>query len=273
MHIKNLFINLADPTIFASFGGETFWERVKLPVNSVVVKEEEETQDFYYIVSGVVRVTKSLKDEKQTQKHLATLDAGNFFGEGALLLDGGRSASVQAVSDVELLKLSQKNFEDLVQQDATAAVGIVLGIVKVMSGRLKQMNDRLVALNNMAKLMVMFPGNAPQIIGETMKMLSGVVQGGFFALFDMEGMAKYTSEGMEAKVLQDLQMKIPDYASRLAQPGAPTSFIEGKLLFCAVHNLQGQLTGVLASYLDDPTDEENIRLLVTVAEQMGHLNW
>ncbi|MFA6024473.1 MAG: cyclic nucleotide-binding domain-containing protein [Candidatus Gracilibacteria bacterium] len=124
------FINLTDPVVFQSFGGDEYWTKVDFPAGSTILKEGEDSQDFFYIFSGSVEITTAMK-------LLATLGAGDFFGEAALLSDKERNATVTAVSDTVVLKLSQPKFEALVLKDAQAAVGILLGIVKVLNGRLQ----------------------------------------------------------------------------------------------------------------------------------------
>ena len=41
---------------------------------------------------------------------MATLEAGNFFGERALLKDEPRNATVRALEDTDLYTLSKENF-------------------------------------------------------------------------------------------------------------------------------------------------------------------
>lgn len=145
---KNQFIDLTDPVIFQTFGGEEHWEKVDVPAGSVILKEGEESNDFYYIFSGGVTVVKALKMQAGVQEHLANLGAGDFFGEGALLSEKGRSATVTATTDCVLLKLSHENFDKLVLEDAQAAVGLVLGIVKVLNARLQATNEKLASVKS-----------------------------------------------------------------------------------------------------------------------------
>lgn len=143
---KNSFINLTDPAIFLTFGGEEYWQKVDVPAGEVILGEGEGTDDFYYIFSGLVSVDKAFKSKAGLQRHLANLGQGDFFGEGALLSDKDRGATVTASSDCTLLKLSKENFDKLVLNDPHAAVGLVLGIVKVLNQRLQETNEKLAGL-------------------------------------------------------------------------------------------------------------------------------
>ena len=267
MNIQNNFINLTDPVIFQSFGGEKFWERVDFNSGDTILEEGEESQDFYYIFSGSVKVTKSLKDSEKTQKQLATLMTGDFFGEGALLSDKSRGATVHAMAKTVLLKLSLANFQKLVQSDAQAAVGIVLGIVKVLNLRLQNMNERLVTLYNVGKYA--HSTQVDQMIPGIFKDLVKAIEGGQFVLFGMDGLPQYQSEGIDEVTLNNFKVQIPDVANKLAVPGAPLSYTDENRAYCAVHNLKGELLAVLAAIINDATQDQDIQLLVTVSEQLG----
>jgi len=266
-NIRNSFINLSDPMVFDSFGGDDYWERLEAPAGTTVVAEGEETQDFYYVLSGSLDVLKALGDEEGHQKRLAQLKGGDIFGEGSLLSDEGRGASVVASIHTNLLKLSRDNFEKLVQSDPQAAVGITLGIVKVQSGRLSHMNRRLVALYNVAKLTTQHAGDPSKVVPAILNEVKRVVPGDH-VIFNMEGLSQAQTEAANVEILQ---MKIPDYASRLASAGAPPSFLDEEMLFVAVHNLQGDLKAVLASSFSELAEEDDHRFLVSVAELLGHL--
>jgi CRP-like cAMP-binding protein len=68
-----------------------------------IVVEGQSGDDFYVIVSGDAQVTTS---EKPPQ----LLQAGDSFGEIALLRDVPRTATVTAVSAVELLVIGRESF-------------------------------------------------------------------------------------------------------------------------------------------------------------------
>ncbi len=137
MYTKNLFVNLTDPLIFQSFGGEAFWNVMKAAVGTPIFKEGEASTDFYYVFSGKLNVNKA-------GTALAELESGDFFGEGALLSDKPRGATVTVSEDCKLLKLSQVDFERMIVEDSQAAIALLLGIGKVLNARLQDTNERLV---------------------------------------------------------------------------------------------------------------------------------
>lgn len=69
---------------------------------------------------------------------LALLGDGEVFGEGALLLEGLRSSSARAISDVDAWMLRQEDFEDLMLQYPTLA----LNLSRMLQERLRASNQR-----------------------------------------------------------------------------------------------------------------------------------
>jgi len=72
----------------------------------VIVREGEEGDRFYVILSGRARVSRSGKE-------VAQLGPGDAFGEMALLLDVPRTATVTAAVRTDLLALRKDQFHDL----------------------------------------------------------------------------------------------------------------------------------------------------------------
>lgn len=271
MKLNRLFINLADPVLFQSFGGEEMWAKVTAPTGTKIFVEGEHSQDFYYIFSGTVSVDKSLKDEDNTQKHIATLGEGDFFGEGALLSDKTRAATVTVLTDAVLIKLSQKNFESLVVKDPQAAVGIILGIVKVLNARLQDTNERLVVLHHVAQLVREHQGDHGAVMQAIFKELEGVMHHGMLALFGADGVVQLQTEATDSGFLDSLMQGLPGIAASLSRPDAPESYVDGNRLYVGVRNLQGQVVATLGAQVCAGCQDQDAHLLLTIAEQVGHL--
>jgi CRP-like cAMP-binding protein len=80
----------------------------------VIFHERDEGQHFYIINAGQVKVLRQGYD--RAPKLVASLVAGDFFGETALLYGRRRSATVEAATDVELLGLSKEQFDKLLRR-------------------------------------------------------------------------------------------------------------------------------------------------------------
>jgi CRP/FNR family transcriptional regulator, cyclic AMP receptor protein len=83
-------------------------EHVTVPAGSVVVTEGAAGTEFFVILDGRARV-------ERHGKEVASLKAGSFFGDLALLDRAPRNASVIAESELELAKLGQRAFDGLLE--------------------------------------------------------------------------------------------------------------------------------------------------------------
>ena len=83
--------------------------RPQTAVAREVIFHEGDAGDALYIIArGVVRISKR---EGSESRHLATLMAGNFFGEAAILDHRPRNATVTAISPCAFYRLSRKDLE------------------------------------------------------------------------------------------------------------------------------------------------------------------
>lgn len=81
---------------------------------SNIIRQGEEGKGFFIIKKGTVEVVQRERvGDPSTSSDLATLRAGDYFGETALLTEGKRSATITAVGDVECFYLARKAFQDL----------------------------------------------------------------------------------------------------------------------------------------------------------------
>lgn len=76
----------------------------------LVCRQGEEGDVMYVIRSGSVKVVR--RDEDGTERHLATLGPGGYFGELALIMNKFRRASVVTIEECELLELSKRDLGD-----------------------------------------------------------------------------------------------------------------------------------------------------------------
>lgn len=271
MNTKNLFINLTDPVVFQSFGGSEYWERVSFNVGENIFKESDESKDFYYVFSGQLKVVKSIKDTSGTEKFIANLFDGDFFGEGALLSDKERACTVTALTDCVLLRLSQDKFQKLLVLEPNIAVGIVLGIVKVLNARLQETNERLVSLHNTAKLVRTYQGNMEALIPKVFKEFEGVLHHGVLVLFDLNGFAKFASTNTEPQKIDKIKTDLGAIFEAVKKDKSIQSYLSGDYIYLPVYNLSGDLSALLTAQICKDCSDSDSRLLITLAEQMSHL--
>lgn len=91
-------------------------EPVDLPKGQVLFSEGSPSDAVYFIVSGQVRVGKGQGEgPTRFERFLATLEAGDVFGELSLLLDEPRTAGVLASEPTRLLRLGRDRFLGLLE--------------------------------------------------------------------------------------------------------------------------------------------------------------
>lgn len=103
-----------------------------VPKGDVILQEGEIGHCMYLIQSGKVGVYTKVMEEENTlietnQEHLplATLQGGDFFGEQALLVNEPRNATIIALEEVHLLRLSKPDLTAIVS--AYPRIGELLG--------------------------------------------------------------------------------------------------------------------------------------------------
>ncbi|CAE7945165.1 unnamed protein product [Symbiodinium sp. KB8] len=88
---------------------DTLQKRTYQPKEDII-RQHEEGKEFFIMLSGVARVWVRTGNDEQEYKRYK---AGDLFGELALLKNAPRAAFVSAVTSVEVLALTRKQFERL----------------------------------------------------------------------------------------------------------------------------------------------------------------
>ena len=107
------------------------------PKGARVFHEGDRTDACYVIRAGEVRVTREHPDGRAIA--LATLGPGELVGELAMLDGGVRSASVEALTDVDLLAVSATDMRGLLERNAEITAKLVIALTK----RLRETNERI----------------------------------------------------------------------------------------------------------------------------------
>ena len=104
--------------------------------DTVVVEEGLEGEYMYVIRAGRVKVTKASDDGRE--KIMDFLEAGDFFGEMALLDKAPRSATVRTLEPSRLMALSRVAFLDLL----TRSSSLSLAVIRVLTHRLRDADEQ-----------------------------------------------------------------------------------------------------------------------------------
>jgi CRP-like cAMP-binding protein len=107
------------------------------PAGVRVFHEGDRSDACYLVRSGDLRVTREHPDGRAIA--LATLGPGDIFGELAMLDGEARSASVETLSDSELLALPAADFRRLLADHSEISVKLIGALTR----RLRQTNERV----------------------------------------------------------------------------------------------------------------------------------
>ena len=108
---------------------------VRFRQREMIIREGDPGNDMYFVESGRVQVVRGGGPRATV---LTELGAGDLFGEMALLTGNPRSASVMALTDVNLWVMSRTDFDDLV----TAYPNLALGLSRLLSERLRSADEQ-----------------------------------------------------------------------------------------------------------------------------------
>jgi CRP-like cAMP-binding protein len=108
-----------------------------VPANRTIFKQGQEGRSLFIVVSGLVKVHIG-------NKQLAVFPAGESFGEMAVFDAQPRSASATALEACECLELTQEQLYDAIEETPEIAVNII----RVLSRRIRELNDKLNAISS-----------------------------------------------------------------------------------------------------------------------------
>ena len=117
-----------------------FQER-QIKQNTNIFTEKMPAEALYIIKSGNVRI--SIMAGEGEEKPLLMLGPGEFFGELALLQEESRLVTARAETPVELLLLTRKDFQALVELDPRTGARVAMTIAKLLAMRVKAYSAKL----------------------------------------------------------------------------------------------------------------------------------
>ena len=120
-----LFSELPDDMI-AQLAGKV--EERNLPAGEVLFHEGDEGDTLFFILSGGVEIYHAKEG-----KILDRLNAGDYFGEMALVEEKPRSASARTSQETSLLRLCRPDFKELLKKNP----GLAMKMANVISSRLR----------------------------------------------------------------------------------------------------------------------------------------
>ena len=142
------------------------------PPNHTIFWLGDPGTDFCIIHRG--RVDLLIQDEAGKESLLASLKAGQFFGELSLLDGGRRTATARCGEETELLCLGREDFEKFIRSHADAAFGVMI----VLGQRQRNMVDKVRGIKNVNEV-VAEESSRWHIVSDT---VAGVMSSPYFLI-------------------------------------------------------------------------------------------
>lgn len=111
-----------------------FQER-RIKPNTTIFTEKMPAESLYIIKNGMVKI--SVMAGEGEEKPLLLLGPGEFFGELALLQEQNRMVSARSETAVDLLLMTRKDFQALMDIDPRTAVRVSNAICRLLAMRVK----------------------------------------------------------------------------------------------------------------------------------------
>lgn len=117
-------------------------ERQTFRHGEVIIKEGDEGDALFVILSGSVQVEKATLDRRQ--EALMSLGVGECFGELTLVDRKPRSATVRALADTEVAVLRRDALDGVFARAPGIHRRVLENLVKIMAGRLRRVDENLI---------------------------------------------------------------------------------------------------------------------------------
>lgn len=121
---------------------------VNFNAQDVIFNEGTIGDRMYLLDKGQVRISKFISGIGE--EALSILNEGSYFGEMSLIDTFPRSATAIAHTECRLFEIYRDDFVDMLQSDRDLAYFMMWALLKTLSQRLRETNDKIKAFFAMA---------------------------------------------------------------------------------------------------------------------------
>jgi CRP-like cAMP-binding protein/Flp pilus assembly protein TadD len=131
-------LSAAEMKLLATFSSEE-----RFSEGSMIFREGDKGDKLYIVLDGRVRISKFIPGVGE--EALAVLDRGDFFGEMALIDEKPRSADAKAhETDATVLSIDRATLNEILSMDPHASLQFLNLLCRMISRRLREINDKIV---------------------------------------------------------------------------------------------------------------------------------
>ena len=126
-------------------------EERELADGQTVFTEGDPGDGMYFILKGCIHIEKRVQATGTIHKTLAVLEAGDYFGEMALLEQKPRSASAVAAGSARILRLSKAAFDQMEGKSSVTGRSVLLAMIRTSGDRIRRLSKELVVYDEVGK--------------------------------------------------------------------------------------------------------------------------
>jgi CRP-like cAMP-binding protein len=116
-----------------------------------IFAEGDPGDGMFFLVHGCIRIEKRAQATGAAHKTLAVLEAGDYFGEMALIDQKPRSASAVAAGKAKVLRLSKAAFDQMQGQSSQAGTSVLFAMIRTSSERIRRLSTAVVVYDEIGK--------------------------------------------------------------------------------------------------------------------------
>ena len=117
------------------------FEVISLPAAKVLFYEDDHSKDVYVLMQGKLEVLKS-------GRRMAVISTeGALIGEMSYLLDARRSATIRALDSSRLVKISEKDFKQILSECPDLSLHIATDLARRLSATSEQLKESHIVLS------------------------------------------------------------------------------------------------------------------------------
>lgn len=98
-------------------------DEIDLPEGKTLIREGDAGREFFVLVDGSA-------DVERSGKKVASLGAGDFFGEISLIAKTPRNATITTTSPVRALVITDRAFRQLLDSSPDIAIGVLTALAE-----------------------------------------------------------------------------------------------------------------------------------------------
>lgn len=117
----------------------------KATAGEIIWHEGDNDNQAAFILNGKLGI-KKMTEFSNRHIIVGTYSAGSVVGELCLLTDNERAVTAEAITDVELLLLSNDCFEQLIKSHPELGLKLLRGLFKMTSKRLTKSYERMASI-------------------------------------------------------------------------------------------------------------------------------